>query len=352
MSNNNSQQRISRLKACLSRATLIIAAALCASCGSNAAETNSEGKKGNADGGIGTNFRDIQKSGPSLAGSAGTGSATKIDQLPAAALSAWESNARANCQLIKDRFVSRKFSPYSAANPGDMTNKFLPADLNGDGKTDFAIVTNDLGCSQRDFVLMTEFILSSPAGYRVYEGFSGKQGIVGVQRCGTRDVMILNSGSAWGWKDGKVSHLGKANALDCSSASADTSSSATAAAKVATLPVRAGYYAVSPDSCAVANRDFTGVVITGSSLEFNDPPMGFGFVRIVRKNDQEFVVTESTGESEDDIQEVTKYRIVDASRFIRTLSSDGGKTFPQSEAATYQFCSSAAPSGWEEGFTP
>jgi hypothetical protein len=267
-------------------------------------------------------------------------------QMPPSAFAAWRTYASDACARSKVRFASPRlvrFVDFERTPAG-----YIPADFNGDGQPDFIIITPNEGCAEDGPVSYgthggppTNFVVSSPAGYRAFEGFGGYVTPDMIERRGDRDFLNLSFGrningrcgsvtaAIWGWVDSTITVVERRNSagqiVDQEGCLARGASSPTPAkADAGGLPIRTGYYAVNEPNCVAAMRSNTaGVVIDN---------------RFLRDIDGDYPITpvRSLGNN--------RYHMGEAFESLRIIS---GESFVADEGKAYQrrflWCAERAP---------
>jgi hypothetical protein len=267
-------------------------------------------------------------------------------QMPSSAFAAWRTFASDVCARSKLRFASPRLVRF--VNFERTPSGFIPADFNGDGQPDFIVITPNEGCADDGPSSYgthggppTNFIVSSPAGYRAFQGFGGYASPDMIERRGDRDVLNLSFGrningrcgpvaaAIWGWANNMITVIERRNPagqiVDQEGCAARVGASpARAQANVGGLPIRTGYYAVNEPNCVAAMRSSTaGVVIDN---------------RFLRDIDGDFPITpvRSLGNN--------RYRMGEAFQSLRIIS---GESFVADEGKEYQrrflWCAERAP---------
>jgi hypothetical protein len=136
-------------------------------------------------------------------------STNQATPFPSEAREAWIATQRRNCNTPGDRFDARgiRFEAFNGRNGNEAAvgaNIFRAADFNGDGRSDFIMITNDGGCrtsgneGDTDFGMIGErgiphdFLVSGPRGYQLEsETLVGDDLMSKVVRRGDRDVIEL-----------------------------------------------------------------------------------------------------------------------------------------------------------------
>jgi hypothetical protein len=151
--------------------------------------------------------------------------------LAPAALAAWEAHARNTCRLMQERFVAKRFERFTGGGQEFTStgNGYLTADFNGDGKTDYIMFTPNGGCAEDEGSRSygsrggppTDFVISTPTGYKLFEGFGGWVVADMVKRRGDRDVLVFSDGrngdcgfireAVWGWSGNGVEVIERRN---------------------------------------------------------------------------------------------------------------------------------------------
>ncbi|MDZ4138591.1 MAG: hypothetical protein U1D66_06890 [Erythrobacter sp.] len=155
---------------------------------------------------------------------------------------------------------------------GSNYGKTNTADFNADGKPDYILSQENFLCADEPGGQLTwgwagpnyEFLVSSPAGYKLDQGFSSAYGIDIVKRPSGDVVQLQHENMSaegcpgvfiitWSWTGKKMDltdHRNaeghKVNELGCLVSASGT------------LPIRLGYYGHAGDGCAVALRSWTG----------------------------------------------------------------------------------------------
>lgn len=209
-------------------------------------------------------------------------SPSKAALIPEPASAAWKAYASKACTQSKLRFTPPRlvaFVDFDRTPSG-----FIPADFNGDSRGDFAIVTPNEGCTEdgpRDYGRSgppINFVISTPAGYRVFPGFGGYVDPSMIKRRGDRDVLDLGTNNyfngscgpvvqvVWGWDGTEITVVErrdpKGKLVDqegCPAAPA-----AVSAKPAGGLPIRVGYYGIKEDGCAIAMRSDTSGIFVDS----------------------------------------------------------------------------------------
>ncbi len=196
--------------------------------------------------------------------------------LPPEALTAWESFARGECRTPGARFQPVRFVSARSVNPEReptaAEGAFFVAELNGDGRPDYVVTTENWGCAgEADHGKMGpphDFILSSAGGYQAAYGFNGGIGPDDVKRRGERDVIEYRRGwngscgyietAVWGWNGKAVDVIERRNdkgqIVDKEGCAISASSRAGAAA-TGFPPIPKGYYAVGASCAQAANAE-------------------------------------------------------------------------------------------------
>ena len=250
---------------------------------------------------------------------------SSLAQLPAPAFASWRQYASANCARSKVPFVAPRLVRF--VDFERTPNGFISADFNGDGGSDFVVITPNEGCVEDAPIYYgaaggppTNFIISTPAGYRTFQGFTSNDHPK-IERRGDRDVLHLKfsrtftgrcgsvESAVWGWDGKGIDVIERRNPngklVDREGCAVGTSAAPKqpAAPNTSGLPIRVGYYAVNDTNCAAALRSWTaGVVIDEGHLRDID---GDYPVRPVR----------SLGGG--------RYRLGEAFDTVRILSPDG-----------------------------
>lgn len=185
---------------------------------------------------------------------------------------------------MAERFVSKRFARFTGEAPGFAKTdySFIPADFNGDGKSDYVMFTPSGGCDDgvenHNYGSRggppTEFVISTPTGYQAFEGFGGWVDAKMIQRRGSRDVLVFSQGmngrcgfvrdAIWGWTGSGVDVVERRNERGqivdkegcpaTAAAPAASANRATGWAKATFPPLPQGTYAWST-GCAQAARD-------------------------------------------------------------------------------------------------
>ncbi len=248
------------------RAILLVAlAAGCVGCGdrSNAADATTSPSASQAA---------VKQASPSTTAS-----------IPEPAVAAWRAYAGKACTQSKLRFTPPRLVPF--ADFDRTPNGFIPAEFNGDGRPDFVIVAPNEGCTEdgpRDYGSRggppTNFVVSTPAGYRVFQGFGGYVEPGMIKRRGNRDVLDLGTnryfnGSCgpvvqvvWGWTGTEISVIERRdpNGKLVDQEGCPAEPVAASAKPAGGLPIRVGYYAAVEDGCAIALRSPTAGIFVDS----------------------------------------------------------------------------------------
>lgn len=205
-----------------------------------------------------------------------TPAATASATLPPEALAAWERFARGECRTLGARFQPVRFVPARSVDPereqAATQGAFFAAELNGDGRPDYVVTTENWGCAgEADHGKMGpphDFILSSAGGYQAAYGFNGGVGPDDVKRRGKSDVIEYRRGwngscgyietAVWGW-NGKAMDVierrnDKGQIVDKEGCPVSASSRASAAA-TGFPPIPKGYYAVGVSCAQAANAE-------------------------------------------------------------------------------------------------
>lgn len=266
-------------------------------------------------------------------------------QMPSSAFAAWRTFASDVCARSKLRFASPRlvrFVDFERTPSG-----FIPADFNGDGQPDFIVITPNEGCAEDGPISYgtqggppTNFVVSSPAGYRAFQGFGGYVSPGMIERRGARDVLNLSFGrningrcgpvaaAIWGWADNMITVIERRNSagqiVDQEGCVARGASPALTKANAGGLPIRTGYYAVNEPNCVGALRsNMAGVIIDN---------------RFLRDIDGDYPITpvSSLGNN--------RYRMGEAFESVRIIS---GESFVADEGKAYQrrflWCAEKAP---------
>lgn len=212
-----------------------------------------------------------------------TSAAAASSILPAGALAAWEK--RAGCSAKEARAVPSRWAAYPSVRNDETvidlyerhfakySGGFVIGDFNGDGQQDFVIVAPS-GCGVHDPDERmdygsrggppTDFVISSPSGYRAIEGFQSFIDASMIRRRGNKDVLEYNMGgyngscgyietSVWGWNGNQMVVVelrnDKGQIVDKEGCPVRTQAAAVGPARFP--PVPKGYYAVGT-TCAQA----------------------------------------------------------------------------------------------------
>lgn len=154
----------------------------------------------------------------------------------------------------------------------------LPADFNGDGREDYVLMWGGANCVDPGGSASggfgwgragptNDFLISSPNGYVIQDGFMSNLGRENIKRQGDRDVIELEGG--WnmdggevvrvihGWDGNQIQILERFNSAG-QSVDGDGYQIQTAAGSSATttLPFREGVYILAGGNCARISQDF------------------------------------------------------------------------------------------------
>lgn len=204
--------------------------------------------------------------------------------LAPAALAAWENYARSQCALEDAHFTPVAFAPVTNAEDSKDKGGFITADFNGDGQPDFLVVKESRGCATQgppygNAGPPNDFIVSTTAGYRVFDGFMGWIGPAMIARRGDRDVLNLPGGFngrcgpvttvTWGWTGTAIDAVERRNE---SGQLVDREGCAVSAQRPATQggggsfpPIEPGYWAAG-GTCSAVIADALEIPIDQTGL--------------------------------------------------------------------------------------
>lgn len=164
-----------------------------------------------------------------------------------------------------DKFIAELCSGAAVKRP----EALLTADFNADGKTDY-VLSEDRLCMGSESGWgkagpLNEFLVSSPTGYALFQGFSSFLEQADIKTRATGDVIQFEWGNTsagscdgtftvtWSWNGTKMDLTDRRNAKGQKVDSMGCPASASGS-----LPIKLGYYGYADDGCAVALRSNTG----------------------------------------------------------------------------------------------
>lgn len=225
---------------------------------------------------------DSSRAGAATGNSAPTAAAAptpELHVLPPDAQAAWDTAIRARCREYGERFVSRPVRRIGGLDvESPIVDGFIPADFNGDGRSDFLVFIPG-GCAgdvdQNESYGSRggppiDFVISFPSGYRVMDGPGMFVVADEIRRQGGRDVIVLDRGRfgscgeisriTWGWTGSEMEVIERRNergqlvdeegcAARPQPAAAPPARSGDLRVPSAAMPLPIGYYVQGSASC-------------------------------------------------------------------------------------------------------